>query len=463
MFTAVSNINQLQPKSSKHPFLWIGQRQPQSWHPDFTEVSGAQDAIRLFSPSAMLVLNLASAEQDAALKILRAHAATALSAIYIVNESTLSPFLANGQFDSNYGEHLMQYHTRLTQSRLRHGDDPEFRLLNWLWLSGLSLTAHAVPSQPELYHYPLLSAWGIKAQESFAWLTNLKQKGWIAPQRLINRTRYCPRCDSGHLNYIDVCPRCRSLDIAHRSSLHCFNCGHVGPKDAFLGNGQLGCPNCLTQLRHIGVDYDRPIENQGCHSCDHSFVDAEVEAHCLHCDTASRLDNLKVRNIYGYELAPAGRTLVRQGELQNLFNLVPGERMGQGQFYWLIDWQNQLARRHGHQHAVLAIEMTNLDAFLKAEGETKGFARLDALLERLKGLIRVTDACSNYTAQGLLLFLPYTAIQQVRVVVAKLREIEGLQQGAQIDLRLRALALPAQTGGDMALWLAEALADAELL
>ncbi|AZQ12127.1 hypothetical protein [Shewanella khirikhana] len=443
--------------------IWIGPREPQPWHPWFSELSCADEASRQGNNSTMIVLALPAEEQDAALRLLRGNSATALSLIFVLHESALSPFLANGVFDSQFREHCTEHEQRLEQMRLAHGDDPEFKLLCWLWLTDSALAPHAVPSRPELYDYPLLRAWGMDSQEVFAWLNSLKQKGWIEPKRLYNRTRYCPHCYSGHLNYIDVCPRCRSLDIEHRSSLHCFNCGHVGAKEDFLRSGNLGCPNCLTQLRHIGVDYDRPIENQGCNSCDHLFVEASVEAHCLHCSTPSGLDRLKVRNIHSFRLTPAGRALVRQGALQNLFQMVPGERMSQGQFLWLVNWQNQLAQRHGHHHSLMSIEMLNLDAFLKAEGETRGFARLDAMMERLKGLIRVTDACSNYTAQGLLLFLPYTEVSHVQVVADKLREMEELQEGSRIEVRLRALSLPAETGPAIDEWLAQALAGAPQL
>ncbi|MBT1443960.1 hypothetical protein KJI95_05400 [Shewanella sp. JM162201] len=445
--------------------LWVGERQSEPWHPRVVEVSCADEAVRQASDGSLIILSLPAEEQDVALWLLRESGSTALNQILVCHESALSPYLADGIFDAGFRSRQSQFQERRAQMRLSHGKDPELKLLCWMWLSEGALRPHRIPARPELYDYPLLSAWGVEpAREAIALLQNLKQKGWIEPDKLWDRTRHCPQCDSGHLNYIDVCPKCTSLDIEHRSSLHCFNCGHVGAKDQFLRQGQLACPNCSTQLRHIGVDYDRPIENQGCNSCDHLFVEARVEAHCLHCASASVLDRLKVRNIHGFRLSAAGRTLVRQGALQDLFSLVPGERMSQGQFHWLVSWQNQLALRHGHTHSVLAIEMLNLEQFLQSEGETRGFARLDALLERLKGLIRVTDACSNYTDLGLLLFLPYTSVADVRVVVAKLREMEGLQEGASINLRLRAISLPAkEMGEDVANWLGPALAGAEQL
>ncbi|MCK5818845.1 MAG: hypothetical protein KAH18_06250 [Psychromonas sp.] len=36
----------------------------------------------------------------------------------------------------------------------------------------------------------------------------------------------------------------------------------------------LECLYCLQRLCHIGVDYDRPIENQHCNICDTIFIKA---------------------------------------------------------------------------------------------------------------------------------------------------------------------------------------------
>ena len=35
----------------------------------------------------------------------------------------------------------------------------------------------------------------------------------------------------------------------------------------FLSSGALACPKCTTRLRHIGADYDRPLENHTCNVC----------------------------------------------------------------------------------------------------------------------------------------------------------------------------------------------------
>ncbi len=373
--------------------IWIGTYQYQQWHPDFIVNKTIDDIAGNDIAPELIILSLGKAEQDSALKQIRSINSTSLSLIFVVSESTLSPYLANGIWDECSTEKRINYRIKKSQIKISDTDDLESKLLCYLWLhEDTWLEPCSEPSKPYLFSYPLLNTWGVSPEDSFSWIKGAKQHGWIEEDKLINRVRYCPICRSGHLNYIDVCPKCHDMDIEDKTSLHCFNCGHVGGQDHFRKTTQLQCPNCLQNLRHIGVDYDRPIENQHCNSCDTLFVDALVKAECLDCHQYSHLDQLYVHKIYNYRLGAQGRLLIRQGRAKILFTLVSGEQMSSQQFYWLIDWQNKVAKRHNQVHSILSIQMHNIEEFLSAEGETKGLAQLDALQQRIQNLIRVTDA-----------------------------------------------------------------------
>ena len=127
---------------------------------------------------------------------------------------------------------------------------------------------------------------GQSSLSSHSWLQQKQQENLLEAGELLDRLRQCPSCSSSRLNYVDVCPECHALDIVREPSLHCFVCGHVGPQQAFLKGDALVCPNCLSQLRHIGSDYDRPLENYRCRSCGAFFVDAEVDVRCIDCGQA---------------------------------------------------------------------------------------------------------------------------------------------------------------------------------
>lgn len=439
-------------------FVWIGPCHQHPWHPEFETFNSVEALLEQGRTVELIVLSLQAEEQDKCLRALRKNDSTFLSHILVCHESALSPYLANGLWDAGYDECYQIYQLKKKQIKLDYHDDPRYKLLTYLWChENTILEPHSVPEKTYLYDYPLLRCFGINPEESFTWLGELQKSQLIEKAELSNRLRFCPSCHSGHLNYIDVCPQCHSIDTELQSSLHCFNCGHVGAQASFRKLNSLSCPNCLQSLRHIGVDYDRPIENQHCNSCQTLFVDAVVEAKCLHCQVSSKLNDLHVRNVYSFKLAITGRTLVRQGRSLSWFALEPGEQMTSAQFYWLLDWQNKLAKRHHQTHSILSIQMLNVDEFLRAEGEAKGFAQLDALQDRLRSVIRVTDACSNYTRDGLLMLLPMTERSQLNSIYKKLFDLKELQSTSKIEFSVKALTLPAEIGENVAEWLTDQL------
>ncbi len=169
-----------------------------------------------------------------------------------------------------------------TFNRGRHPERLEERVMAWLWTRPhASITAQRDTSLADVYGYPLLEVFaGDEPVNQTLWLRLMSEQGLLVSGELIDRIRLCTKCNSARLNYVDVCPECRDLDIAKEPALHCFTCGHVAPQDEFLKDGLMLCPNCLTRLRHIGSDYDRPMENLSCRACNVSFIDSLVHARC---------------------------------------------------------------------------------------------------------------------------------------------------------------------------------------
>ena len=437
---------------------WIGEFEMLDWYPNFTLFDNVEILADTVIKENFIVIAADEKEQDEILIKLRSHDATTLSLIFVCQKSPLSDYLANGLWQENYQSQVEQFLLKRSQINLSSVDEISHKLLCYLWLHSCELKARSVPFEKHLYDYPLLTIWGIKIQDSFSWLTSLKRKGWLNSDKLLNRVRFCANCSSGHLNYVDSCPQCSSIDIEAQSSLHCFNCGHIDKKDNFKKLTALSCPNCQQDLRHIGVDYDRPIENQHCNHCDRLFVDANVQAECLHCFHINQIDDLHIRNIYSYQLADAGRNLVRIGISQLLFELSPGESMTSSQISWLIQWQNKLAIRHQQSHLIVLIEVLNFDLVIKQAGEVDAFVQLDALKERLKSVIRETDISSHLSQSHLLLFLPNTHIEKIKPVYLKLKEKNALQSGVQIEIQIKAVSLPDENMGDDAVeWLIDKL------
>ena len=224
---------------------------------------------------------------------------------------------------------------------------------------------------------------------SYGWLQQKRQENLLDAADLIDRIRQCTACSSSRLNYVDVCPECHSIDIVRQPSLHCFVCGHVAPQQDFLKGDALVCPNCLSQLRHIGSDYDRPLENYRCRSCAAFFLDADVDVHCIDCCKVNSPDELRVREIHSFKLSEAGALACRQG-LNNNAGMNSYFRqlklMDRGAFIEALNWQMAIAKRYGKAgktddiSSLLGVRIENIQQVFAAVGEARASAMLEGLL-----------------------------------------------------------------------------------
>lgn len=73
------------------------------------------------------------------------------------------------------------------------------------------------------------------------------------------------------------------------------------------------CPKCHRQLRHIGVDYDRPATIYSCKTCGNSFSSPLTKATCCYCEKTSDVQNLIPRDVVYLEITAEGIRALTQG------------------------------------------------------------------------------------------------------------------------------------------------------
>ena len=119
----------------------------------------------------------------------------------------------------------------------------EERLLYYLYLREHH-ELRPVRDRNSKYLYRYAEAQAIDPRHDDAGLTvaALTRRNLLQAGELIDRTRHCRTCGSGHLHYLDVCPHCRSIEIKASEALHCFTCGHVAPNEEYADGGKLTCP-----------------------------------------------------------------------------------------------------------------------------------------------------------------------------------------------------------------------------
>lgn len=316
--------------------------------------------------------------------------------------------------------------------------EAEERLLAFLYLrDGARLVPVLDTTHRLLYRYPLVEAIAGAAAEAPDWLGGLVRRQLLEALELVDRVRHCPACSSAHLLFVDVCPQCASIQISRTELLHCFTCGTVAEEATFVTESGVRCPNCRTVLRHIGVDYDRPLSRHRCGVCHHVFVDADVLARCLHCGTHTKPDKLDIREVNALRLSTRGRVALRAGDIAESFAaLETANYVVPAYFQHMLGWMLLTSKRHKElSFGLVRVEFLNVPDILEAIGPTRSFMLLDEFARRLREILRSSDVTTRTAEDHLLLLLPFTPPERV---VAKIDNfLKHVASGREVALAVR--------------------------
>jgi len=353
-------------------------------------------------------------------------------------------------------------------------DNPDLRLLAFLYCRGdsFALAPLALAASPWIYEYPVALLVGdcfdAIAQQTFCfgaiadkfafkgtlkssaeWLADLCAQGFLTANELVDRIRLCPYCQTGNLNYIDSCPICGSIDFAKKKMIHCFTCGHVAPDENFKNGMMYVCPRCNAALRHIGSDYDRPVESHLCNTCGQRFIDPDVKAECLHCRKKSAPQDLLIRQLYNYSLSAKGKRAVVTGNMDFAFSLFDANRnVIPAYFYQATDWFLQMKTRYSDEDfSLLCIKLEGLEIVENLVGITRLRKLIDEIAIRIRELVRVTDITTSTGANTFWLLLPRTNKEGGELLasrIAKLADLVSLENGEHITIRALCFSIPVE-------------------
>ena len=137
-------------------------------------------------------------------------------------------------------------------------------------------------------------------------------------RRHFTRTHACRRCDSARLHVYEACSTCGGSDLVEQKIVHHYRCGWQEPESKFVVGPKLICPKCRHELRHFGVDYDKPGNVSLCRACGAANAEPDVHFVCLDCSTATPAADSKPTDWYHYDLTQEALLALRDGCLPSL-------------------------------------------------------------------------------------------------------------------------------------------------
>jgi GGDEF domain-containing protein len=279
--------------------------------------------------------------------------------------------------------------------------------------------------EKEIYQYPLLNILSDKEITNLDWCDSLLSRQLIEEKSLVDRIRNCPVCHLSHLNYIDACYNCHSINIEEVTFLHCFTCGYIGNQQEFLHEEKMSCPKCQARLRHIGTDYDRPLENYHCRDCHENFIEPIVLAKCFHCKTLNETESLITQNIYDYALTELAKINIRNNSISDIYAVLDHINYTIPKYFqYQLNWSIKMARRYPEIHfALIMIEIIGVTEMAALIGRAKTHALLQECATRIRGVIRDTDITTRTRENKLWILIPQTLPEGCKIIVDRLNEI----------------------------------------
>lgn len=243
---------------------------------------------------------------------------------------------------------------------------------------------------------------------------------------LIDKVSLCSFCQDFHLNFREVCPKCKSLEFREESTIHHFRCAYVGRESLFVQDEMLKCPKCRRELRHIGVDYDKPAESLWCEKCGTNFSTPRIDILCLNCGKNLLVENLITAEIKSYSLTGEGTSAAIEGVLPKIRLIDIFEKeLGvykREVFNQILDLEIRRCKRYKVAATLVKFRILNLRTISAKHGITTSAKLLKEFCLFLKSIFRTTDIITTEGQDGFLAILTHTSAENAKIPVGRILE-----------------------------------------
>lgn len=295
----------------------------------------------------------------------------------------------------------------------------ELTMLRLAYSRDAPIEARFAPESKTIVEYPLIGTTsGTRRQlELLAHLDLLRR-------RHFTRTHQCGRCDSARLNTCEACPQCGGADLLEESLVHHFRCGWQDGESHFTQGRILVCPKCRRELRHLGVDYDKPGIVVVCRACKATNSEPIVQFACLDCSAVTASADAASIDWYHYDLTEEGIRALRQGHLPR-FDIGPllegrPRAFSYQEFRLLATQDARVARRYSRPFAVARFSL-GIEALRRQVGSVETDIAFRKVVDAIVGALRTGDFVSTAGTSSIIVGFPETSAANVAPVVERVR------------------------------------------
>jgi len=270
----------------------------------------------------------------------------------------------------------------------------------------------------------------------------LAEAGFLS-KHFFDRFHCCPSCGSSRLNVREECSACRSADLFEETTIHHFRCAHQAIERQFRQGEKLVCPKCSRELRHFGVDYDKPGLTTACRSCGHIDEDSLVGFVCIDCASKHDGQAVATRDWYEYKITAAGERALLSGQV---ISRKDGQKDALGTFQLMVNQGLRLNSRYDKPLTILKIAFTRVDQVRRQHGERVVAQARTHALEIVRGELRDTDMVLD-TEDNILVYMPETDTGQTKTPHRRL--IDRIHSTLRVDLGAEASLVTAEELSDL--------------
>ncbi|MEI6313163.1 MAG: hypothetical protein WCP57_12955 [Bacteroidota bacterium] len=302
------------------------------------------------------------------------------------------------------------------------------RVLNYFYTRSINeINCNKSTSSNYGYVYPILNAILKEDGESkgLDLLEWAEQEGLIAG-KFHERIYLCNKCSGGFLSFREVCPSCHSSDSNTEDLVHHFPCAYIGPMSDFEDQykNELNCPKCNKNLRHIGVDYDKPSVIHHCNQCKADFQDLLVHAKCICCSADTEVQFLIPKKLKKYEIMKKGKLAAISGILASESQKSIPNMLRFDTFKIML--QHEIDKVKYYKEPVLllsGLSLHNLYELQQRIGRHAYDKLIQDLLTEVKNLLRSIDLVSMDNDDTIFITILDTDIHKTNSILSQIKAL----------------------------------------